>query len=204
LEINAMRVTDDRYTRDRQRLDLAVRMIRHEARTGTIRHWTGLSDDRIRKLYRTYLQHTAAHPCRHRGKPPRQVSYFLRNRETRRQSALLGGLFGLIGLLGCDDAEPRARDGASAMHWGDRFCRVYETYLALEHARLISFEHACYLLQVLERRAELALDECPSCQSLMVVDTLRVRDRRCAFCEADALWRSGSGIPAGPERTRQH
>ena len=48
-----MRITDDRYTRDRLRLDLALRLIRHEARTCTIRDWTGLSDDRIRKLYRS-------------------------------------------------------------------------------------------------------------------------------------------------------
>ena len=47
-----MRITDDRYTRDRLRLDLALRLIRHEARTRTIRNWTGLTDDRIRKLYR--------------------------------------------------------------------------------------------------------------------------------------------------------
>ncbi|MGO8854603.1 MAG: hypothetical protein ACLQO1_02655 [Steroidobacteraceae bacterium] len=45
-----MRVSDDRYTRDRQRLDLALRLIHHEARTFTIRQWTGLSDDRIRKV----------------------------------------------------------------------------------------------------------------------------------------------------------
>jgi hypothetical protein len=45
-----MRVSDDRYTRDRLRLDLAQRLIHHEARTFTIRQWTGLSDDRIRKL----------------------------------------------------------------------------------------------------------------------------------------------------------
>ncbi|MGO9425633.1 MAG: hypothetical protein ACLP6Z_09600 [Steroidobacteraceae bacterium] len=45
-----MRVSDDRYTRDRERLDLALRLIHHEARTFTIRQWTGLSDDRIRKV----------------------------------------------------------------------------------------------------------------------------------------------------------
>ncbi len=50
-----MRITDDRYTRDRQRFDLAFRMIHHEARTSTIRSWTGLSDERIRKLYRSYV-----------------------------------------------------------------------------------------------------------------------------------------------------
>ena len=50
-----MRITDDRYTRDRLRLDLALRLIGHEARTRTIRSWTGLTDDRIRKLYRSYV-----------------------------------------------------------------------------------------------------------------------------------------------------
>src|SRR5512147_885010 len=52
---NTMRISDDRYSRDRLRLDLALRFIHHEARTHTIRAWTGLTDDRIRKLYRTYL-----------------------------------------------------------------------------------------------------------------------------------------------------
>jgi len=50
-----MRISDDRYSRDRQRLDLALRFIHHEARTRTIRVWTGLTDDRIRKLYRSYV-----------------------------------------------------------------------------------------------------------------------------------------------------
>jgi hypothetical protein len=67
-----MRISDDRYTRDRLRLDLALRLIRHEARTYTIRQWTGLSDDRIRKLYRSYvMSHGARGVHRHRGKSPR-------------------------------------------------------------------------------------------------------------------------------------
>jgi hypothetical protein len=49
-----MRISEDRYDRDRQRLELALRFLTHEARTQTIRVWTGLSDDRIRKLYKSY------------------------------------------------------------------------------------------------------------------------------------------------------
>ena len=45
-----MRISDDRYSRERLSLDLALRFLRHEARTQTIRAWQGLSDDRIRKL----------------------------------------------------------------------------------------------------------------------------------------------------------
>jgi hypothetical protein len=49
---SVMRISDDRYNRERLSLDLALRFLRHEARTQTIRAWTGLSDDRIRKLDR--------------------------------------------------------------------------------------------------------------------------------------------------------
>ena len=75
-----MRISDDRYSRDRLRLDLALRFIHHEARTHTIRAWTGLTDDRIRKLYRTYLfEAGGASVARHRGKSPRQAAFFTRS-----------------------------------------------------------------------------------------------------------------------------
>ena len=69
-----MRVTDDRYNRDRLRLELALRLIGHEARTHTIRLWTGLSDDRIRKLFRAYIRPSAG-VRRRRGKSPQQPSH---------------------------------------------------------------------------------------------------------------------------------
>ena len=95
-----MRVSDDRYTRDRQRLDLALRLIRHEARTFTIRQWTGLSDDRIRKLYRSYvLNHEPKSVPRHRGKSPRQAAFFFRIAELNFQAAQLASLFVVYGLL---------------------------------------------------------------------------------------------------------
>jgi hypothetical protein len=45
-----MRISDDRYAGERARLELALRFLRHQARTQTIRAWTGLSDDRIRNV----------------------------------------------------------------------------------------------------------------------------------------------------------
>src|SRR6202521_2437305 len=89
-----MRVSDDRYTRDRQKFDLALRLIRHEARTFTIRQWTGLSDDRIRKLYRSYvLEHDSSVVLRRRGMSRRQAPYFFRNPELNFQAAHLASLF---------------------------------------------------------------------------------------------------------------
>ena len=76
---SAMRISDDRYHRERLRMELALRFLRHEARTQTIRAWTGLSDDRIRKLYRSYLGDARGELPRHRGKSPHQVAYFTRS-----------------------------------------------------------------------------------------------------------------------------
>jgi len=192
-----MRVTDDRYARDWVRLDLAVRMIQHEARTCTIRTWTGLSDDRIRKLYRTYVRLAPdAGVRRHRGKSPSQVGFFLKNRETRRQAALLAGLCARLGLLAARRAGAARPRTVPTMQWGGLFCAAYEAYLALGSAQRLSFEHACYLLDALERSAEVALQECPSCGALMVADLLRVQARVCTFCELEPVPRTAPASPS--------
>ncbi len=177
-----MRITDDRYNRDWQRFDLALRLISHEARTCTIRIWTGLSDDRIRKLYKCYLAHSGGvRVSRHRGKPPTQVNFFQRNREIRGQAAVLGGLYSSLGLLGLH----RTQAEAPPLEWSELFCDAYETYLASEPLRKISFEHAAHLVWLLDKGTELELRECPGCDSLMIHDPLRVRRSVCTFCEID-------------------
>src|ERR671922_2488233 len=98
---NVMRISDDRYSRDRLRLDLALRFIHHEARTHTIRAWTGLTDDRIRKLYRTYLYEADGRGvARHRGKSPRQAAFFTRSLRMRREAAVFASVSSLFGLIG--------------------------------------------------------------------------------------------------------
>src|SRR5215470_19513587 len=94
-----MRISDDRYTRDRLRLDLALRFMRHEARTHTIRKWTGLTDDRIRKLYRSYLIHLPSQVARHRGKSPGQAGFFTRTPRAQQEAAILASLFCLLGVM---------------------------------------------------------------------------------------------------------
>jgi len=92
-----MRIYEDRYHRERQRFHVALRFIRLEARTHTIRYWTGLTDDRIRKLYRSYLADSADRLIRrHRGKSPQRTTLFLRSARLREQSALLASLFRLL------------------------------------------------------------------------------------------------------------
>ena len=175
-----MRITDDRYTRDRLKLDLALRLIRHEARTCTIRQITSLSGDRIRKLYRAYVAHDSdTQVRRHRGKSPSQPAWFLRNAETRRQAAVLGGLFGL-----CDLLEPSPEPGAVSLRWGALFCSAFETYLRAHSAPCISFEHAWCLLLILRRQQELHFAQCPRCETLGLIDRLKPATAACGWCAA--------------------
>lgn len=183
-----MRISDDRYTRDRERLDLALRLIRHEARTFTIRQWTGLSDDRIRKLYRSYVMQEDAQGksalvvLRHRGKSPRQAAFFFRSPELYFQAANLASLFLLYGLLQVTAHGVESSYRTGSLEAGALLCGGYEAYRALHLPALISFEHAWFLLLALGRRDEIALKRCAECGGLRLQDLLAKRSSGCLIC----------------------
>ena len=173
-----MRVSDDRYNRDRMRFDLAVRMLHHEARTCTIRAWTGLSDDRIRKLYRAYLLGQHVEPRRrHRGKAPQQVEFFLRSGPQLFEATSIACLFDVLGLLSrAPSTTPSEIEG------GERFCDAYETYITMHESSCVTFEHASFLMLALWRRDELDLVRCNECARLFLHDVLSGRAPRCDTC----------------------
>jgi len=177
-----MRVSDDRYSRDRERYDLALRLIRHEARTFTIRQWTGLSDDRIRKLYRSYVMNHERRVLRHRGKSPRQAAFFFKNPELNFQSVQLASLYVVYGLLGGGDGglEPRYRVGS--LESGALLCQAYEAYRELHAPAGISFEHAWFLLLALARRDEVGIARCKVCGGVLLRDLLAKHRLACSTC----------------------
>lgn len=189
-----MRVSDDRYSRDRQRLDVALRFIRHEARTHTIRTWTGLTDDRIRKLYRSYLcgnGQTAV--ARHRGKSPQQTAFFTRTLRAQQESAVLASLCSLLGVVPSRQVADAARTLPGVAR-GELLCQAFEAYRALVLSPLISFEHAVFLVTALARGDELRLAGCEECGSLFVADRLAVHGGRCPHCAPPA--EAGPAKPA--------
>lgn len=188
-----MRITDCRYDRDRLRLAVAYRLIAHEARTHTIRYCTGLSGDRIRKLYRNYaIDSPDLRVRRRRGKSPRQMSYFRRSTVHELQAATLATLLACCGLLRRTHRLPAPRIEEVA-----RFCDVYEAFLCVCPSSLISFEHAWYLGQTLARQDEFVLARCPDCCATWIRDTLDLIPCNCANCRRAVL--PGS---TGPEPSR--
>jgi len=177
-----MRVSDDRYSRDRLRLDLALRFIRHEARTHTIRTWTGLTDDRIRKLYRSYLNERSEETVpRHRGKSPQQPGFFTRTPRIQHETALLASLYCLLGLVP-GRALPDGGRTLPGVLRGELLCQAFEAYRSLVPSPQITFEHAVFLATSLMRGEVLKVTVCSECSSVLVADRLRLRDAICPSC----------------------
>jgi hypothetical protein len=184
-----MRISDDRYTRDRQNMEIAVRLIHHEARTLTIREWTGLSDDRIRKLYRTYVANQGTRRVlRHRGKSPRQSAYFFRNADRNFQAAQLASVYIMCGLLKISSLGVESRCELGSLASCLLLCQAYETYSDLHpHDERLSFEHAWFLLIALSRRREIGITTCGSCGGVKLRDLLSRRGAVCSHCESSSL-----------------
>ena len=176
-----MRISDDRYSRERLCLDLALRFLRHEARTQTIRTWTGLTDDRIRNLYRSYMSRGAHFVPRHRGKSPHQVAYFTRSLRVQWETAQLASLLSLLAVV---PAQPSLEMAGSlpSVARGEKLCYAFETYQTTIPSSQISFEHAVFLAVALARGDQLRLGCCRECSGLLVIERFPLREKRCQYC----------------------
>ena len=177
-----MRATDDRYRNERSRLELALRLIGHEARTGTIRHLTDLSDDRIRKLYTSYFKHHPSPVRRRRGKSPSQITPLVKTRELRLESSALVALMTSCGVL---DTECRPTQAAphARLELGQRLCQAHETYLQVVSEPRLSFEATWNLYRNLVEGDELGSKRCEQCQAWHVFDALTLTRADCPLCD---------------------
>jgi len=176
-----MRATDNRYRGERARFELAMRMIRHEARTGTIRYCTGLSDDRIRKLYTSYFKYSDGAPVkRRRGKSPTQVGPLIRSPARVLESGAFITLLLANGLLSTEDPPgPQLRGNVDLGH---RFCQCFETHNLLVPEPKLSFEWGWNLMMSIRRGDELGLARCEVCSMSYVYDLLALPRSGCPSC----------------------
>lgn len=178
-----MRATDNRYAAERERFDLAVRMIGHEARTGTVRLCTGFTEDRIRKIYASYFPQTAA-VRRRRGKTPSQINLFVSSARRQWEASLLAGLLVHAGLVRLDDrSRAQAACGESGVLFGLGLCDAFEGYLALHPEPRLTIEWTLNLYRCLVSRRELRMAWCGLCTGGYVQDAYALDYERCAFCE---------------------
>jgi hypothetical protein len=186
-----VRVTDDRYRGEQAKFDLAMRMIGHEARTGTIRYWTELSDDRIRKLYGTYFKFDPSlRVRRRRGRSPSQVGPLVRTASRALETGMFANLLLAAGLV-CAEMPPGPALRGN-IDLGHRFCDCYDTYLLLLPRPSLSFEWGWNLLLSIRRADELALTRCDGCSLGYVRDQLALPRTDCPACSVLQQQAAGS------------
>ena len=178
-----MRATDNRYAGERDRFDLAMRMIEHEARTGTIRLCTGFTEDRIRKIYTSYFPGREA-VRRRRGKSPSQIAPFVSSARRQGEASLLAGLFVQTGVVRLDpDTRALPAIDEAGVTLGAGLCDDFEAYLVLHPEHQLSFEWAWNLHLSLVQKHELQLAWCALCDGSYVRDAYALDYERCPFCE---------------------
>jgi len=176
-----MRTTDDRYRGERVRFELAMRMIGHEARTGTIRYLTGLSDDRIRKLYTSYFKFDARGKIkRRRGKTPTQITPLIRTAARTLESGVFVNLLLANGLISIE--EPPGPELRGSIALGNRFCECYETHVRVVPLPTLSFEWAWNLMLTIRRGDEIGISRCDRCATAYLCDQLALPPNPCPAC----------------------
>ena len=181
-----MRVTQSRYDGELDRFHLAIRMLGLQARTSTIGRYTGLSSDRIRKAYISYVAEHGKNrlPRRKRGRPPSRVAHFFKSRDRHCESTVLVSLFMHAGLLVPDGRARCMVPGTlSPLSQGRRLCDAYEMHRRMMPGGEMSLELAATLLRALGETHELVIAECEYCGALYVQDAYALDYGRSPFYE---------------------
>lgn len=176
---------NERYHREKARTELALRMIRLEARTNTIRLCTSLSDDRIRKLCSNYFGGRGGERIRRRrGKSPQQIGRFVKNAASQLEATTLMHLFLAAGLLHLRNSDELSSSWSRPdVSYGELACLAFETYCTLHRKPLFTFEWAWTLLQALARNEELAMVSCQRCDVDYLRDRFALDFHVCPACE---------------------
>ena len=181
-----MRITQSRYAGELNRFELAMRMLRLQARTGTIARYTGLSNDRIRKAYASYVREHGLNklPSRKRGRPPSRIGRFLGTPQRHCESTVLAALFMHAGLVVRDESSrchvPRHLTGLMA---GRRLCDAYDMYRMLMPQGQITLEVAAALLRAIGETQDLIMTFCGSCRAIYVQDAYALDYGRGPCCD---------------------
>ncbi|MEO0423118.1 MAG: FlhC family transcriptional regulator [Pseudomonadota bacterium] len=181
------------YLDERQRTELALRMIGHEARTCTIKSCTGLSDDRIRRLYGRYFKDEVHAVKRQRGKSPSRTSIYVRNATYQCEATSLAMLLLASDVLAlAPDGSLDDLERANPLEIGLRFCLAFETYRSLHRTPHFCFERAWGLYRALERGDELVLMACAACAGVYVHHVMEMDEGHCPCCRLKGVQRRRS------------
>ena len=180
-----MRVSEDRYARDLRRLNLARRLLKYQTRTQSICDWTGMTDARIRTLYRSYDPADVI-AQRHRGPSPTATRTFIRSPILRCEASSIAGLGCLLGVIPRKPI-PDARHKLPGIETGERLCDVFELYRRIVPGSHFTMDQFILLTLALSEGVDLQLAQCTHCHGALLVDQMAADNSMCWWCRQALL-----------------
>src|ERR1700733_983223 len=158
-----MRVTEDRYRRDRRAFDLAWRLVLLGARTGTIARWTGIAERRVRAFRRSYGAETKRSALvRPRGRSPQRIELLLRSPQRRKDAVELACLLRAAGVLPISAFESGRRPFPN-IERGEVLCNAFESLKVNCCDSIVTIEQAFLLFAALATGDEIDFAQCANC-----------------------------------------
>ena len=177
--------SEDACSRDLRGVQLALRMIRHEARTQTISSWTLVSPKRVRSLSARYRRQTSnTDLSRHRGPPPTKLSNLLKSPHLNLEFSAIAGICQWAGVLP-NEAMPQAAKCLPGIERGERLCYTLELFQAIVPYARVTLDQLILLVTTLAERTEWQLGTCHECSAAILIDLLGSKSTLCASCERE-------------------
>jgi hypothetical protein len=174
-----MNYTDDPFGRDLKRIEVARRMVLHQARTQTVVNFTQLTRNRLATLRRRWC---VTDDSRRRGPPPRSLVGFLRTPCARSEAAAIVSL--CIALEALPIQSSNSETGAiTRLEIADRLCEVFEAFRTWMPNSTIEFEELLLLATELATGNLIKLSTCRGCKSAILVFTYGIPSRTCPHCD---------------------
>ncbi len=184
-----MRVSDERYRRHRNSLDLALRLLAHEVHTHTISEWTGLTPHHVRQLSRSYANGKWK---RHRGRIPSKLEPIVRSPLRRYEATVWAGICCGMHVLPSKSLKDPVHELPNLVR-GHLLCDAFERFRQLVPWSRLTLDQAILIIQAVAKGQEIWLATCPGCGTASLVDGLS-RSQQCVYC-ATALDQSSTGVP---------
>jgi len=179
-----MRLSEHCYSFDLRRFDVALRMLRQDARTRTIRAWTGLSAERVRKLSRWQRRQGCRRgtACRQRGPSPTHLEGVLTSESLKSEAAAVAGVCRVLEVVP-PDRRPKVRGALAVIAQGEQVLSAHELFHNLVPRRRLTLEQWLLLLHSLARGTEWGIGRCARCPAIVVIDRLALASALCEDCQ---------------------
>ena len=179
-----MATSEGRYNRVFRSHQLAMRMLRLEARPSTVVAWAKLTRERVGGLAREYRQESQSNASYLRGPSPTSLSTLLSSVYMRQELTAMAGVCQWVGVFPLEKLA-NARVILPTVERGERLCDAMVIFREMvPHSRL-TMDQTVLLVTALAEGNDSRIAHCPQCTGVMLVDPLGPIRGLCAACERE-------------------